>query len=204
MALTNVNAPKGFVPSRYLNGAAWNGGSNLYRIPSTDGVQYGLGDAVTTVVGGDANGIPNVAKASGTAVLRGVIVGILPAPPNQPSLVGVNLDLTIQNIPATKTKDYYVQVVDDPNVLFEIIDDGLNTLTATSLNKNASFTVANPTSPQQNSASVLNTGSVGVANTLNLKLVGLVQKPNNYLGTPYMAWLVKINLHELLGGQVGF
>jgi hypothetical protein len=201
--MANVNQPKGFVPSRYLNSASTNGGTNLYCIPSSDGNQYNPGDAVKTVAGGDANGIPYITKAAGTDTVRGVVIALLPAGYNNPSLVGVNLDLTLENIPATKTKAYYVLVADDPNQIFEIQDDGLNVLTSTSCNKNASFTVANPTSPAQNSATVLNTSSVATTNTLNLKILGLVQKPNNAFGANAL-WLVKFNLHELLGGTTAY
>lgn len=200
--MANVNQPKGFVPSRYQNANAYNGASNLYFIPSSDGSQYGVGDAVKTAAGGDANGIPAVQKAAGTDTVRGVITGVLPPGYNNPSLVGVNLDLTVQNIPAAKAKGYYVLVADDPELLFEVMDDGLSALTATSCNKNASFTVANPTSPAQNSASVLSTASIGTVNTLNLKLIGLVQKPGNVFGVNAL-WLVKFNLHEFNSPTVG-
>lgn len=201
--MANVNQPKGFVPSRYQNANPYTGAFNTYCIPSSDVNQYNVGDAVKTVVGGDANGIPNVTKAAGTDAVRGVIIGYVVAGVNNPSLVGVNLDLTLQNIPATKSKAYYVMVADDPDILFEVQDDGLSALTQTSANKNASFTVANPTSPGQNSASVLSTASVGTVNTLNLKIMGLVQKPDNAYGV-YAKWLVKFNLHELNGAAVGF
>jgi len=200
--MANVNQPKGFVPSRYQNGNPYNGASNVYCIPSTDGSIMSVGDAVKTAAGGDANGIPNIQKATGTDTVRGVIIGFLPPGMNNPSLVGVNLDLTLQNIPATKTKAYYALVVDDPEVLFEVMDDGLSALTQTSCNKNASFTVANPTSPAQNSASVLSTASIGTVNTLNLKLMGLVQKPNNTYGVNAL-WLVKWNLHEFNSPTTG-
>ena len=200
--MANVIGPKGFVPSRYLNGAAWNGACNMYVIPAADINQFGVGDAVKSAANGDANGIPAVTKALGTDTVRGVIIGVLLANPNNPSLVGTVLDNTIQNIPATKAKDYYVLVIDDPKVLFEVQDDGLAALTATSCNKNAIFTVANPSGVQQGSASVLSTASVATANTLSLKIVGLVQKANNAFGVN-ANWLVKFNLHELAEGTTG-
>lgn len=201
--MANFVGPRGFVPSRYLNGACWNGAANMYHIPSTDTNQYNPGDAVKSAANGDANGIPDVVKiTNGTDTARGVIVGCLTAIPNNPSLVGSTLDLTVQNIPATKTRDYYVLVVDDPQVLFELQDDGLNALTATACNKNASYTVANPTAPQQNSATVLNTASVATTQGLSLKLVGLVQRANNSLGVN-ATWLVKLNQHELMGNTAG-
>jgi hypothetical protein len=201
--MANKISPRGFVPLRYLSGAAWNGASNMYCVPSTDGTIISVGDAVKSAAGGDANGIPYIAKAAGTDVVRGVVVGILPDSPNNPSLVGTNLDLTLQNMPATKTKAYYVLVVDDPMVIFDLEDDGAAALDATACNKNAIFVVTNPTAPSQVSASTLSAASVAVTATLNLKLMGLVQKPDNAYGVN-ANWAVMFNLHELnRGGTAG-
>jgi hypothetical protein len=201
--MANSIGPQGFKPSRYLNGACWNGAANLYYIPSTDTNQFNVGDAVKSAAGADPNGLPAVTKiTNGTDTVRGVIIGCLRQTPNNPSLVGINLDLTVQNIPATKLQNYWVLVVDDPQVLFELQDDGLAALTATASNKNASFTVANPTAPAQNSATVLSTASVATTQSLNLRIFGLVQKPNNAFGA-YATWLVKFNQHELMGNTAG-
>jgi hypothetical protein len=200
--MPNLVGPRGFVPSRYMDGSAWNGAMNMYYIPAADASVYSPGDAVKSAATSDANGIPGVQKAAGTDTVRGVIMGVLVANPNVPSLVGVNLDLTTQQVPAAKLKDYYVLVVDDPALLYELQDDGLAVLPASAANKNASFTVANPTSPQQNSASVLSTASVATTQALNLRIMGLVQKPNNAFGVN-ANWLVRFNQHELLGNTAG-
>ena len=200
--MPNLNAPKGFQPHRYLNGTSWNGQSNVYCIPAADASQYAPGDVVKSAAGSDANGVQYVQKAAGTDAVRGVIVGFLPGGQLTPNLRGTTIDLTTQVIPATKAKDYYVMVVDDPAVLFELQDDGLSALTSTACNKNASFTVANASGLQQMSASVLNTASVATTNTLNLKIMGLVQRDDNAFGLN-AKWVVKFNLHELLGGTAG-
>jgi len=203
--MANFQGPRGFVPVRYRDGSAWNGATNIYYIPSTDNNQYNPGDAVKSLAGADTNGIPGVVKiTNGTDTVRGVIVGVQVSLLNPQSFVGSNLDLTVQNIPATKTHDYYVMVVDDPAVIFELQDDGITTanLVAASVNKNASFTVANPTSPQQNSATVLLSSSIATTQALNLRLFGLAQKPNNAFGA-YAVWNVMFNQHELMGNTAG-
>lgn len=204
--MANLVAPRGFVPARYMNGAAWSGGGNMYYIPSSDTNQYNPGDVVlTAAVGADANGVPAVTKnTAGTGVVRGVVIGCLVANPNNPSLVGTNLDLTIQNIPATKTKAYYVLVVDDPKVIFQIQDDGVTTanLVAASVGLNASFTVTNPTAPQQNSATVLLSSSFATTAGLTVKLFGLSQIPNNAFGAN-ATWDVIFNQHEFQGNTAG-
>lgn len=202
--MTNVIGSRGFIPSRYRNGANYTGATNLYHIPLSDINQYNPGDAVKSSPGADANGVPDVTKiTNGTDTVRGVIVGVLVSQPNGTSIMGINLDLTVQNTPgAGKQHDYYVMVADDPAIIFQLQDDGLTALTATSVNKNASFSVVNPTSPQQNSATVLNTSSVSTNQALNLRIMGLVQKPNNSFGT-YANWLVTFNQHEYQGNTAG-
>lgn len=200
--MANLNAPRGLVPVRYLDGSAWNGATNMYYIPSTDGSAYSPGDMVKSAAVSDGNGVMGIQKALGTDTIRGVIVGFLQSPPYGTSLLAPSLDLTLQNIPAVKTKAYYALVVDDPTVMFEVMDDGLNILTGTAVNKNASMTVANPTPPGQNSATVLNTASVAVTQALNFRIMGLVQKDDNAFGQ-YARWLVRCNQHELMGNTVG-
>ena len=198
--MPNSIGPRGLVPSRYLDGSAWNGAVNMYCIPSTDGSIYGPGDAVKSAAGGDANGIPYVQKAASNDTVRGVVVAVVVSAPNNPSLVGNVIDNTTQAIPATKTRDYYVLVADDPTLIFEIQDDGSSALTSTACNKNASLTVANPTAPQQNSATSLACSTVATTQSLNLKILGLVQKPGNEYGK-YAAWAVRFNQHELGGSN---
>jgi len=154
------------------------------------------------VAAGDANGIPGVTKSGGTGAVRGVVIGMVIAPWYQPSLSGAVIDLTQFDIPATKLKNYYVLVADDPNILFNVMDDGLTVLTATACNKLCSFTVTNPTSPQQLSASVLTTSTIGTTNPLNCRLIGLLQRDDNAFGQ-YARWLVKFNQHELTNGATG-
>lgn len=204
--MANFKQPRGFVPSRYLNGAAWSGGANMYHIPAADTNQYNPGDVVlSAATGADANGIADVIKnTSGTGVIRGVVIGCLVASPNLPSLVGTNLNLTVQNIPATKTQDYYVLVVDDPKVVFQIQDDGITTgnLVAASVGLNSSFTVTNPTAPSQNSATVLLSSSFLGTAALTVKLLGLTQIPNNAFGAN-ATWDVIFNQHEFQGNTTG-
>jgi len=200
--MANLNAPKGLVPSRYLDGSAWNGAVNLYYIPQADGSAYYGGDVVKSAANADANGVPAIAKALGTDTLRGVLAGVAVANPGAPSLIGTNLDLSIQFIPAVKLRDYYVWVVDDPAVIFEVQDNGLSTIPATSANKNASLTIAVPAGAGQNSATVLLNSSVAVTAALNMKLMGRVQRADNEPG-PNAKWLVKINQHELQGATAG-
>lgn len=191
--MANVNRPSGFAPVRGLVGN-WTGQANLYYIPSTDGSQYNIGDIVQSAAGADANGIAQILKpaTSTSGFFRGVIIGFQINPSN----------LTVLNVPATKTQAYYAWVVDDPNVILECTDDGITTanFVAASVGLNTGFTVANPTAPSPVSASVLTSSTFQTTNTLPLKILGLDQRVGNGFGA-YARWLVKFNGHELNAAQ---
>lgn len=205
-----LNKPFGLSPIMTGDANMYNARVTRYRIPSTDGSIYSIGDAVKQASGADANGVPNVQKAAGTDTLRGVVVGVENPSVNTVSLAGTVLDQTTTQIPATKTKDYYVYVVDDPGVMFMIQDDGITgaNLVAASANKNFSLTVANPAQTFQLSATVILSSSFATTVGLNFKAVGLAQYPSLPGGSPnafgaFAIWVARINQHELMGNQVG-
>jgi hypothetical protein len=199
--MANINAPAGLSPTQYLNGTPWNGQARLYCILSDNGSAYAIGDPVTLGGSGDDNGVPNVVLATaGTGnVVTGVIVsaggtqngGMLADP--------TNLNTTI--IPATKTKNYYVMVADDPNILFEIQEGGAGAaLTKADLGNN--FNLKSGTNSGYLSGWVLDNATAATTATLQLKLLGLVQSRDNAFGT-YAKWLVKINNHTFGAGVAG-
>lgn len=196
--MANPNKPAGLQPVQYLNGSPWNGQARTYYIPSTDTNAYAIGDPVVSVAGGDSNGVQQVTLATAGAgnPLRGVVVGTgtkewLMADPS-------NLDSII--IPATKLKAYYVMVVDDPQVLFQIQEGNTTTyLTAANIGQNANLFAG--TNNGFVSGWTLNNS--GVANTANfqLKIMGLRRTIDNTFGQ-YAQWLVRINNHELANQTV--
>lgn len=205
--MANLNKPFGLAPHRNLAGGMWNQQTTRYRVPSTDTLAYYVGDLVLSAAGADTKGVPDVIKATaGTETYRGVIVGVEPANPLAVSLAGTALSLEVTNIPATKAKDYYVYVEDDPMCLFFCQGDGTATLqVAASANKNCSFTIAagSPAAPSPAiSATVVNSSTISTTSSLSGKLVGLAQIPNNSFGS-YSVWRVKLNAHEFNGLTAG-
>lgn len=196
--MANPNKPAGLQPVQYLNGSPWSGQARTYYVPSTDTNAYAIGDPVVSVAGGDSNGVQQVTLATAGAgnPLRGVVVGTgtkewLMADPS-------NLDSII--VPATKLKAYYLMVVDDPQVLFQIQEGNTSTyLTAANIGQNANLFAG--TNNGFVSGWTLNNS--GVANTANfqLKIMGLRRTIDNTFGQ-YAQWLVRINNHELANQTV--
>jgi len=203
--MANVNAPFGLAPERTVGGT-WGQQSTRYYIYSSDTDPYYIGDAVISAAQGDALGTPGIAKATGALTLRGVIVGFEPANQLQASLQGTTLQLEQTSIPATKTRDYYVYVVDDPMVMFSCQGDATATnQTAAKCNSNCSFTITagSVAAPSVSySQTVINSSTIATTSTLSGKLMGLLQIPNNTFGA-YGVYQVKLNEHDLMGGQAG-
>jgi hypothetical protein len=194
--MANANRPSGFTPVSYLNGSPWNGQARLYSVAAAySGAALYIGDPVITAGGADANGVATVALAAATGGVRGVIVGMgtkegLMANPK-------NLDITYRPA-AAQTTDWYVMVVDDPNVVFEVQEHSNGTaLAATEIG--------------MNTISILGTGNgyvsgweiasqtdatAAVTATLQVKLLGLARKQQNAFGA-YAKHLIQFNVHEL-------
>ena len=197
--MANANTPAGLVPVEYIGGSPWNGKCRRYHIPSTDGNAYAIGDPVTLLGTADANGVPSVVLATAGSGLLGPVMGAGGLTYGGMSADPTNLNTTV--IPATKTKDYYVLIADDPNILFEIQEIGTGTpLAATEVGLNANLVAG--TNSGYMSGWLLNNVGEAVTATLDVKLMGLRQVPGNAFGA-YAKWLVLINNHKYRAGVAG-
>jgi hypothetical protein len=211
--MANTNAPFGLKPVKHLNGSPWNECANLYYIPSSDTNAYYFGDTVKSLADGNVmNGASGVTlygtrnAASTSGAVRGVIVGVgtAVATPGGASAQAFDPDNLGQlYIPATKTKDYYVWVVDSPDVIFE---GQVDTVANTAFNKNAPLFVANaPTAPKNQSASYVQGSAAATTQALPLKIIGAPARPDNELDSPgtNAKVYVRFNQHELFGNTAG-
>jgi hypothetical protein len=172
----------------------------MYSIPSTDTNPYFVGDMVKVVASADATyGIPGVTLATAGAPARGVIVAVGANPQGGPYIDPTNL--TLVSIPATKTKAYFVLVCEDPTVIYEIQENtGGTALVASQMSKNANIIYTAPASGVNVSGTTLDNGvttNPATTASLNLRILGVVQRQGN---TPYVInqrVLVSINSHDL-------
>lgn len=198
--MANANRPSGLSPVGYLGAADWDGRGNVYYVPSTSGNALYLGDPVALAGSADANGIASVDLATAGATMIGAILAIGTSP-NGP-FIDFN-DLTKISAPATKTQAYYVQVADDPGTIFEIQEVNSGTaLTATEVGLNANFVYVAPAGGSRVSGVVIDNTTEAVTSTLNLKLLGLVRRPDNAFGLA-AKWRVLINNHSFRTGVAG-
>lgn len=201
--MANINAPSGLAPVRYLNGAPWNGGGNVYCIPDTDDTNaFAIGDPVMLAGGADANGIPTITLATagtGNQVLGCIVSGA--GALSYGSAYGVPQDSPIV-IPATKTRNYYVLVADDPNTIFEIQEDSVGgSIAATDISNN--YNLISGADNGYLSGWMLDSSSKATTATLQLKIICASPRQDNTFGSSYCKFWVIINNHAYRIGQAG-
>lgn len=202
--MANTDRPSGLSPVQYLNGAPWTGGGRVYCIPNTDDTNaYAIGDPVASAGSADSAGIPTITLATaGTGnAIRGVIVGM--GGTKYGAHYGDPVDLNTIVIPATKSKDYYVLVCDDPMVIFEAQEESTGTaFTAAEVGLNANL--VSGTNNGYVSGWQIDRTSPATTSTLQVRLLQLAPRAAgaNAFGD-YAKWWILINNHELKAGVAG-
>jgi hypothetical protein len=193
--MANPNAPFGLRPVRHRNGAPFSGGGNLYWVPSSLASSLFIGDPVTLLGGansatyegfapGTLPSVTTITTGDGNPVLGSVI-----------SFFPEQATSTIYSLPSTGRGVY---IADDPNLEFEIMDDGVATLTTAAVGRNANFntsTFSGSTTDGVSGATMSTTLSSTSGTTGQLHILGLVMQPNISVGQ-YGVWRVMINNHS--------
>lgn len=192
--MPNTDRPKGLVPVKHLTGAPYNGSANMYLLPSSNATATFIGDLVklagsagaagTVVNGIDVEGMPTIAQSAAGDLHVGVVIGFLP---NQ-------ADLTQRHRAASQNR--IALVVDDPDVVFEIQEvTGGTALTAAEVGLNANVVVGSGSTTTGMSGMELDNATEAATADLDLKIIGLVKRPDNAFGE-HAKWLVQINTHS--------
>lgn len=197
--MANANRPSGLAPVGNILTGSYNGQARIYSIAQADGNAYAIGDPVKSSGDADTNGVAGVTLGTAGAAVRGVIVsagGLVRA-----GFFGDPTNLLTTVIPATKTKVYYVAVVDDPFVIFEMQEINSGTaFTSAEVGLNANFVAG--TNNGFVSGFTIDNSTEATTATLNVKLLGLAQRSDNAYGLA-AKWLVLLNSHELRAGTAG-
>ena len=198
----NTDSPFGLKPVRYLNGSPWNGQTNMYLIPSTDGTPTFIGDPVaiaggagaagTVVNGVDVEGMPTIKQAAAGSTPVGVVVGFLPFQ----SSYGNKLY-------RESSVNAIALVVDDPNVIFEVQEDSdTSTIAAAEVGENADLIGMASGSTVTGISAVELDSSSHTASSATVRILRLVPRPGNQMAAGgvtdklYAKWEVIFNEHQ--------
>jgi hypothetical protein len=221
---TNTAAPFGLKPWRHKSGAPYNGSARLYYVPASDSQALYIGDPVTTFQTYGGSGTAGTGLGSNSAAYYGNFPGTLPicslatAGDSKPiigAVVGFFAEQASSTVYRAASTARGVWVVDDPEIEFHIMDDGVATLNvgagagsggyAIGDNGNLNLsTYSGSTATGMSGATLSTTLSTSGASTGQLKILGLVPGVKNNANTPNAVWRVMINNHLLTAGTTGY
>ena len=198
--MPTLNAPFGMLPHRNSSAAPYALQTTRYFVRAANTDAFYIGSPVKLHASADAFGVAGVTVAAGTDALVGAVTGVEPVNVGVVSQVGGTLGLETVSVPATKARDYYVYVADDPMQIFEIQGDSTATnQIAGNANLNCSLTIAAPSpATAATSATVVSSSTIASTNTLNIRLMGLVPVTENSrrgFGA-FSVYKCKINAHQ--------
>ena len=190
--MANVAAPFGLRPVQNMGGAPYTGRIRQYSVPAGDASAIYVGDAVK--IAGTSQFIngqvfSDVAIAATGDVFVGVVVGVL----------AETRDSLLYRAASTQR---IVLVNDDPNTLFEVSQgSGGTALTANDVGLNVNLVIVAGSTVTGLSATVIDNTTEATTNTLDCKIVGMVNRADNDPGTAVgtgaasSRFLVRLNRH---------
>lgn len=203
--MANTSKIRGFLPMKHVNGSPYNGQSNIYYVPASDGTALFVGDPVKLAADANAQGIQQVTKATAGAAVLGVVVGVIntkldPVAGNM-SGGSIALDTPVYRPAST---GQYVLVCDSPDVIYEVeAVTGSNasySFAVADVGLNADLATVAGSTTTGTSAAALNMATALSTATLQWKILGVVQRPDNEITGAATKVLVKINNAQLGAG----
>lgn len=190
----NVNRPNGFRPVGTLGGGDWTASIRTYTMDTGHDAIF-IGDLIHM----DADGYPDQYDAADTQVI-GVCVGVE---------VDKGLDTATEYpgyLPANVAGK--IRVATDPFLLMEAQEDGDTTpLVLADINTNVEIIDSGGSTVTGISGHQIDSSTKNTTNTLPLRLVALVNRPDNQLASvdstkPNARWLVTFANHAWKGLDV--
>jgi len=193
--MANANFPRGLVPQRGTSGQYVTGNLEHFIHDSGDSTALYVGDPVKitgTNYTLNNQSLPGITRASTGDVMDGVIVAILPD--------------SRDSLPYVAASTSRIVMVDtDPNSLYEVQDTNSGTaLTDAAVGLNVNFVGSGGNATYGWSAVTLDNTTEATNNTLDLKIMGIVNRADNASGdTGPAKFLVRINRHRLANQIAG-
>jgi len=203
--MANTSKIRGFIPVKHVTGAPYTGQANIYAVAASDATAIFIGDPVKITSDGNAQGIQIVTKATAGAAILGICVGII-NPKFDPVAGGMSSGSVLLDTPQYRAAStaQYILVADSPDLLFEVeAVTGSNSAYAFSvadIGLNADLSTVAGSTTTGTSAAALDMATKAVTATLQFKIMGVVQRPDNEITGNNTKVLVKFNNAQLSSG----
>lgn len=191
--MANADCARGFIPRSGLSGQPYNASVMQFSTASGDSTAIFIGDPVklsgtSQTINGQV--FADVDQAATGDVVVGVVVGVLQD--------------TRDSLTYRAGSTVRILLVEtNPNTVFEIQEvSGGTALDAADIGLNANFVVGSGSTVTGYSGVELNNSGEASTNTLDLQIVGLVNRADNEVGE-HAKWLVRINRHQFANQVAG-
>lgn len=187
--MANVSRIAGLKPAKHYTGAPFSGNLENFSVLAADGTAMFVGDLVKSAGTADTNGQQAITRSTADADLHmGVVVGFVP-------------DYSNLNTPqyrlASTARTALVFI--NPEGVYEIQANAATAVADIGLNVGVTFTAGSTTTGL--SGLVANMATKATTNTLPLKIVGVVQRPDQDMAdSANWKLLVTLNTNNFLGG----
>lgn len=191
--MANANYARGLIPVRSFAGSNYECPLRAYTARSDYATALFIGDPVVKSGLADANGRPGIilATAGATNAITGVVVGF-------EDIASMTLGYGAASTQRT------VLVADSPGTLFEIQEDAVGATTALAdVGLNCDLISAAGSTTNRVSGWMMDSSTKAAGATLQLKIVGFVERIDNTPASANAKMLVTINLHTEVPGVVG-
>jgi len=190
--MPNVSRVQGLRLSKSFTGPE-NGNLETFSVLASDATALFVGDVVKSAGTADANGVQAITRLTAdTDLPTGVIAGFLPD--------YSNLAIPGQYRLASTYRQVYLVV--DPAAVFEVQATAATVLADIGLNVGITYTAGSTATGQ--SGMVANMATKGTGNTLPLKIVGVVQRPDmDMADSANWKLLVTLNTNNFGGNTTG-
>lgn len=181
--MANVSRVFGLRSVKNLHAAPYNSSAETFAILAADGTATFVGDLVKSAGTADANGVQAVIRMAADADLpTGVVVGFLPDYSNLNTPAQYRLASTLR----------YAMVEIDPGNIYEIQATAATVIADIGLNVGLTYTAGSTATGQ--SGMIANMATKATTNTLPLKIVGVVQRPDQDM-TDSANWKLLVTLN---------
>lgn len=192
--MANPVIKRGLLPVGTVSGSPYTGAARVYSVAAANATAIFVGDLVTGATTSQTlNGVTmqDVVQGATGDVFQGVVVGVLP---------DTNASLPYRAASTLRR----LLVADDPNLLFETDDISTGTpLAAADIGLNANVVVGSGSTVTGYSSMELDNSTEATTNTLDLKIVGVVNRPDNDPTLASTKFLVRINRHRFSNQVAG-
>ena len=198
--MANATTPFGLIGRKNLSSQPYNSGVRQYSVAAGNATAIFVGDLVTLagtsqIINGQI--FSDVVQSATGDIFTGVVVGVLP----------VTRDTANYRAASTQA---ILFVEDDPNTEFEIRQSAGGTpLTANDIGLNANIVVGAGNTFSGWSGMALDNSTEATTNTLDCKIVGMVNRADNDPGTavgtgePGSTFIVRLNRHRFANQIAG-